>query len=102
MIGCSIHEYSFASRCPVESDSTAAASLTAQSQRRQTSLAKPRLLHGDSLRAPQRHTVGDAATGVGLRFGHDLLAPVTRLARGGHLATDLLLLAGLAGALRGD
>ena len=32
----------------------------------------------------------------------DLLAAVTRLARGGHLATDPLLLAGLAVALRGD
>jgi hypothetical protein len=30
------------------------------------------------------------------------LAAVTRLARGGHLATDPLLFAGLAGAIRGD
>ena len=34
---------------------------------------------------------------LGCASWHDLLAAVTRLARGGHLATDPLLLAGLAG-----
>ena len=102
VLGCSIHEHPFASRCFVESNSTAAAAFTAQTQRRQTSLTTPCLLNGDSLCAPQRHTVGDAATGTGLRFWNDLLAAVTRLARGGHLATDPLLLAGLAVALRGN
>ena len=61
----------------VESDSTTAAALTAQTQGRQTSLARPCLSHRNSVRAPQRHTVGDAATGTGLRFWHDLLAAVT-------------------------
>jgi transposase len=32
VLGCSIHEHSFASRCFVESDSTAAAALTAQTE----------------------------------------------------------------------
>lgn len=36
-----------------------------------------RASHWDSLRAPQRHTLGDVATGTRLRFGHDLLAAVT-------------------------
>ena len=42
------------------------------------------------------------AAGDELRFGNDLLAAVTRLARRGPLATDPLLSAGLAGALWTD
>jgi len=39
MLGCLIHEHSFASRRFVESDSTVAVTPTTQTQRRQTSLA---------------------------------------------------------------
>src|SRR6266851_2436487 len=49
VLGCSIHEHSFASRCFVESDSTAAATLTA-TRRRQTSLARPASRLGGGLK----------------------------------------------------
>ena len=32
------------------------------------------------IRAPERHPLGDAAQGDGMRLGHDLLAPSERVA----------------------
>ncbi len=46
--------------------------------------------------------MADAATGDELWFGDELLAKVTGLAGGRHLATDPLFFAGLAGPLRAD
>jgi transposase len=46
--------------------------------------------------------LADAAAGDALWFGNELLAKIARLARGGHLATDPLRFAGLAGALWPD
>jgi len=40
----------------------------------QTSTARPSLPHRNSVRPPQRDTVGDAATGAGMRLRHDVLA----------------------------
>jgi hypothetical protein len=58
----------------------AAPARVAQAQRRPTARAGPRLLDRHHLRPEVRHPVGDAAPGDGVRLGHDLLAPLARLA----------------------
>ena len=54
------------------------------------------------VRSAKRDSLADAATGDELWFGDELLAKVARLARGRHLASDPLLIAGLAGPLRAE
>ena len=71
---CTIHEHSFTPRCFVESDSTDVAVRTAETQRRQTSLARPCLSHWDSVCPAQWDSLGDAATRAGMRLRHDVLA----------------------------
>jgi hypothetical protein len=71
---CTIHEHSFTPRCFVESDSTDVAVRTAETQRWQTSLARPCLSYWDSVRPAQWDSLGDAATRAGMRLRHDVLA----------------------------
>src|SRR5438552_4300220 len=49
-------------------------------QARPAAGGRPGLLDRDRLRPPERHPVGDAAAGDGLRGRHDLLAPAPALA----------------------
>jgi hypothetical protein len=77
VLRCTIYENSFAPPCSVESDSTDAAVSTTSTQGWQATLTRPRLSHRNSVRPPQRNTLGDVAARAGLRFGHDLLAAVT-------------------------
>src|SRR6266550_337841 len=65
---CTIHEHSFTPRCFVESDSTDVAVRTAETQRWQTSLARPCLSYWDSVRPAQWDSLGDAATRAGMRL----------------------------------
>src|SRR5437879_9503243 len=102
VLGCTIHEHSFASRCVMEFDSTDATVSATQTEGRQTTVAESCVSRRYSVCPAQRDSLGDAAAGTGLWFWHDLLAAVARLARGGYLATDPLLFAGLVGALRTD
>jgi len=60
------------------------------------------LPQGHLVRIAKRDSLADAASGDELWFGDELLAKVTRLARGGHLAADTFRFAGLAGALWPD
>jgi hypothetical protein len=56
----------------------------------------------DVLFSAQRDSLSDVAAGDELWFRDELLAKIARLARGRHLATDPLRLAGLARALWAD
>src|SRR5437868_1333910 len=57
----------------------------AQAERRPAPRARPRGFDGDPLRAQERHPLGDAAPGDGLRQRRDLLAALARLAAGRRL-----------------
>jgi len=57
----------------------------AKAQGRSPSRVRSSSLGRYSLRAPERHPLGDAPQGTGLRQRHDLLAPSSRLAEGGCL-----------------
>src|ERR1035437_3619717 len=58
--------------------------------------------HRHCIRSAQWNPLGDAAARDGLWLWNELLATTARLATGGHLATDPLFFARLAGALRTD
>jgi hypothetical protein len=62
----------------------------------------PGLPQGRLVRIAKRDSLADATTGDELRFGNELLAKVTRLARSWHMVIDPLRFAGLAGALPAD
>src|SRR6478736_3172437 len=66
---CTIHEHSFTPRCFVESDSTDVAVRAAETERWQTSLARPCLSHWDSVRPAQWDSLGVAATRTGMGLG---------------------------------
>jgi len=82
----------------VESDSTDVAVRTAETQRWQTSLARPCLSHWDSVRPAQWNSLADAATRAGMRLRHDMLAKATWLAGALYLGSDSVRPAGLAGS----
>jgi hypothetical protein len=86
----------------VESDRTTSPNPGTQAARWKTTAIRPGLPRGRLVRIAQRDSLADAATGNELRFGNELLAKVTRLARGGHLAAHTFCFAGLAGALWPD
>jgi hypothetical protein len=73
-----------------------------QASRWKTTPIRPRLPQGRLVRTAKRDSLADAAAGDELRFGDALLAKVTRLAGGRHLATDPFRFARLAGALWSD
>jgi hypothetical protein len=85
-----------------ESDRTASSKPDAQTSRWKTTPVRSCLPPGRPVRSAQRDSLANAAKGDELWFGDELLAKVARLTRGGHLATDPLLFAGLARALRTD
>ena len=86
----------------MESNRTVSFSPDAQTPRWKTTPVRSRLPPGRPIRSTQRDSLADVAAGDELWFGDELLAKVARLARGGHLATDALRFAGLAGTLRAD
>src|SRR5215218_8788606 len=61
---------------------TASTSRAAQTPRRKTTHRGPGGSDGYRLRAKERHPLGDASQGDGLRIGDDLLATLARVARG--------------------
>ena len=52
-------------------------------KRRTAASPRSSLPQGHSVRSSQRHSLGDVASGVGLRFRYDLLETLARLAGGG-------------------
>jgi hypothetical protein len=73
-------------RCGISSH--AAARSDAAAERWTAARPGSRLSHRHPVRAAQRHSVADVATGTGLRIGDDVLATLARLATRRHL--DLL------------
>jgi hypothetical protein len=76
---------------------TATAAGGAQAQGRQTSRAQQGGPHRHRLRAKERHPLGDAPQGDGLRVRFDVLAEAARLAGGECVALVAPSLAGQAG-----
>src|SRR5690606_20619762 len=65
---------------------TTIAARAAQAQRRAAAAVRPQGPDRHSVCVAQRYPVGDAATGVGLRERHDLLAAAASLAKGRRVA----------------
>ncbi|CAA9484350.1 MAG: Mobile element protein, partial [uncultured Rubrobacteraceae bacterium] len=70
----------------VGSDRAATASRAAETERRQASRGRSGGLGRHSLRPQERHPLGDAPQGDGLRVGEHVLAEAARLAGGGRVA----------------
>ena len=80
----------------------AVTSRDAEAQGGTPSCARSCGLDGHPVRAPQRHTLGDASPGDGLRQWYDLLAPPSRMARGWDLGSPPPSLIGSVGPGRSN
>jgi transposase len=76
------------SRCLVGANQAAPAQSSATAQGRAPTTAGSGRADRNLARAQDRNSLGVAATGNGLRFGNDLLAPPARLASRGNLEQD--------------